>query len=84
MSMLGNKDSRDPELLFRGEGRGAFIWLQCFIATEEDWCCGKGCPGQTLDQALLTMPLTFLRLHCQLRPPGRAYGSPCSYSLPPR
>ena len=44
-SMLGNRNIVDLELVFRGEARGAFSWLQCFITEEEDWCRTKGCPG---------------------------------------
>ena len=44
-SMLGNRNVFDLELVFRGEARGAFAWLQCFIAEEEDWCLTRGCPG---------------------------------------
>jgi hypothetical protein len=35
----------DLELAFRGDARSAFIWLQCFIHEEEDWCFTRGCPG---------------------------------------
>lgn len=38
--------TEDLELAFTGEARGAFLWLQCFIAGEEgDWCQTRGCPG---------------------------------------
>ena len=38
--------SEDLELAFAGEARGAFLWLQCFIAGEDgDWCQTRGCPG---------------------------------------
>lgn len=43
--MLGDRNVFDLELVYRGEARGAFAWLQCFIAEEEDWCLTKGCPG---------------------------------------
>ena len=43
--MLGDRNIFDLELIFRGEARGAFAWLQCFIAEEEDWCRTRGCPG---------------------------------------
>lgn len=35
----------DLELAFSGEARGAFLWLQCFLEEEPDWCQAKGCPG---------------------------------------
>ncbi|KAL8795651.1 MAG: hypothetical protein Q9195_001889 [Heterodermia aff. obscurata] len=43
-TMLGDRNIFDLELIFRGEARGAFAWLQCFIAEEEDWCRTRGCP----------------------------------------
>lgn len=43
--MLGERNIFDLELVFRGEARGAFAWLQCFIAEEEEWCITRGCPG---------------------------------------
>ena len=47
-TMLGDRNIFDLELVFRGEARGAFAWLQCFIAEEEDWCLTRGCPGTYL------------------------------------
>lgn len=44
-SILGDGKIWDLELAFRGEARGAFAWLQCFIAEAEDWCLARGCPG---------------------------------------
>ena len=52
MSMLGNRNIFDLELVFRAEARGAFSWLQCFIMEEEDWCLTKGCPGRSLIYSL--------------------------------
>lgn len=40
--------SEDLELAFAGDARGAFVWLQCFLGEEEDWCHTRGCPGTTL------------------------------------
>lgn len=45
-AVLGNRNIFDLELVFRGEARGAFSWLQCFIVEEENWCSTRGCPGQ--------------------------------------
>ena len=45
-SLLGNDNIFDLELLFHGEARGAFAWLQCFIVDEEEWCNAQGCPGE--------------------------------------
>ncbi|KAL8995221.1 MAG: hypothetical protein Q9169_004985 [Polycauliona sp. 2 TL-2023] len=44
-ALLGNRHIFDLELVFRGEARGAFSWLQCFVMEEEDWCLTRGCPG---------------------------------------
>ncbi|KAL8879135.1 MAG: hypothetical protein Q9198_003195 [Flavoplaca austrocitrina] len=35
-ALLGNRHIFDLELVFRGEARGAFSWLQCFVMEEED------------------------------------------------
>ncbi|KAL8704303.1 MAG: hypothetical protein Q9201_002525 [Fulgogasparrea decipioides] len=45
-ALLGNRHIFDLELVFRGEARGAFSWLQCFVKEEEDWCLTRGCPGR--------------------------------------
>lgn len=42
------------EVAFKGEARFAFLWLQCFIAEEEDWCHTKGCPACNTLQTLST------------------------------
>ncbi|KAL8973056.1 MAG: hypothetical protein Q9197_002517 [Variospora fuerteventurae] len=49
-ALLGNRHLFDLELVFRGEARGAFSWLQCFVMEEEDWCRTKGCPGKKANQ----------------------------------
>ena len=58
--MLGDRNIFDLELVFRGEARGAFAWLQCFIAEEKDWCSTRGCPGTSLLH-LLTVTTHVLR-----------------------
>ena len=45
ISMLGDRNIFDLELVFRGEARGAFSWLQCFFTEEKEWCSPRGCPG---------------------------------------
>ena len=55
LSMLGNRNIYDLELVFRGEARGAFAWLQCFIAEEKQWCLTHGCPGTWLLQSPTTI-----------------------------
>ncbi|KAF2475534.1 uncharacterized protein BDR25DRAFT_340254 [Lindgomyces ingoldianus] len=50
----------DLELAFRGEARGAFLWMQCFISEEEDWCRTRGCP------ACVTMATMSTESHIRL------------------
>jgi hypothetical protein len=45
---------KELEVAFRGEARFAFLWLQCFISEEEDWCHTRGCPACTTLQTLAT------------------------------
>ncbi|KIW08566.1 uncharacterized protein PV09_00531 [Verruconis gallopava] len=42
------------EVAYRGEARFAFLWLQCFITEEEDWCHTRGCPACNTLQTLAT------------------------------
>jgi hypothetical protein len=42
------------EVAFKGEARFAFLWLQCFITEEEDWCHTRGCPACNTLQTLST------------------------------
>jgi len=49
---LCTSKNEDLELAFSGDARGAFVWLQCFLGEEDDWCCTKGCPGEFLWQLL--------------------------------
>ncbi|KAF2267756.1 hypothetical protein CC78DRAFT_47074 [Lojkania enalia] len=51
---LCTKKNEDLELAFGGEARGAFLWLQCFISEEEDWCQTIGCPACTTTTTLST------------------------------
>lgn len=46
VSVLGDRRTHDLELVFRGEARGAFAWLQAFITEEREWCESRGCPGK--------------------------------------
>ena len=45
---------RELEVAFKGEARFAFLWLQCFITEEEDWCHTRGCPACNTMQTLST------------------------------
>ncbi|KAK4983139.1 hypothetical protein LTR50_007402 [Elasticomyces elasticus] len=52
----------DREFAYTGEARGAFLWLQCFLADEADWCVTKGCPACVVSHALdteFTIRLSF-------------------------
>jgi hypothetical protein len=42
------------EVAFKGEARFAFLWLQCLITEEEDWCHTMGCPACNTLQTLST------------------------------
>ncbi|KAL9604735.1 MAG: hypothetical protein Q9179_001743 [Wetmoreana sp. 5 TL-2023] len=71
-ALLGNRHIFDLELVFRGEARGAFSWLQCFVKEEEDWCLTRGCPGCIVSYALqaeptIRMVLVACRLSASLR-----------------
>ncbi|KAH7383779.1 hypothetical protein BKA66DRAFT_511873 [Pyrenochaeta sp. MPI-SDFR-AT-0127] len=46
--------SEDLELAFAGEGRSAFLCLQCFITEEMDWCRTRGCPACVVTATLST------------------------------
>ncbi|KAF2492342.1 hypothetical protein BU16DRAFT_574354 [Lophium mytilinum] len=42
---LCTQKPEDLELAFHGDARSAFLWLQCFVTDEVDWCCTRGCPA---------------------------------------
>ncbi|EON68671.1 hypothetical protein W97_07929 [Coniosporium apollinis CBS 100218] len=44
----------DLELAFRGDGRSAFLFLQCLLSDEEDWCYTRGCPACAVLNTLST------------------------------
>ncbi|TKA53910.1 hypothetical protein B0A49_07893 [Cryomyces minteri] len=44
----------DLELAYRGDARGAYLWLQCFLADEEDWVFTRGCPACAVEKILHT------------------------------
>ncbi|KAM0797921.1 hypothetical protein BDR22DRAFT_823734 [Usnea florida] len=72
ISMLGDRNIFDLELVFRGEARGAFAWLQCFIAEEQEWCSAQGCPACVVSHVLEAEPtiriiVTACRLASSLR-----------------
>ncbi|MCJ1261203.1 hypothetical protein MMC22_001067 [Lobaria immixta] len=66
-SVLGNRNIFDLELVFRGEARGAFSWLQCFIVEEENWCSTRGCPACVVNYVLQAEPtIRMVLLACRL------------------
>ncbi|KAL8831675.1 MAG: hypothetical protein Q9170_005198 [Blastenia crenularia] len=66
-ALLGDRHIFDLELVFRGEARGTFSWLQCFIMEEEDWCLTKGCPGCVVSYALQAEPtIRMILVACRL------------------
>lgn len=82
-SVLGNRNIFDLELVFRGEARGAFSWLQCFIVEENSWCSTRGCPGPPMTEAASTGLLTASSMCGQLRPTSGAYHQDGSVGLSP-
>ncbi|KAL8931588.1 MAG: hypothetical protein Q9216_007146 [Gyalolechia sp. 2 TL-2023] len=66
-ALLGSRHIFDLELVFRGEARGTFSWLQCFIVEEEDWCLTKGCPACVVSHALQAEPtIRLILVACRL------------------
>lgn len=54
----------DLEFAFRGRARGAFVWLQSFLASDEDFCLSRGCPGKAhLSARFRTTSLILYSLH---------------------
>ena len=65
--MLGDRNIFALALAFRGEARGAFAWLQCFIAEEEDWCLTRGCPACIVSKVLEAEPtIRIVLVACRL------------------
>ena len=65
---LCTRRPEDLELAFRGDARSAFLWLQCFLADEEDWCRTRGCPGMHVLFTTYPQLHTEPNLHIQLAP----------------
>ncbi|KAK5133605.1 hypothetical protein LTR08_007553 [Meristemomyces frigidus] len=44
----------DLEYAFTGHARSAFVWLQCFLASEKEreWCYSRGCPACVVNHSL--------------------------------
>ncbi|KAL8925737.1 MAG: hypothetical protein Q9172_002078 [Xanthocarpia lactea] len=83
-ALLGNRHIFDLELVFRGEARGAFSWLQCFVMEEDDWCSTRGCPGCVVTHALVAEPtIRLILVACQLSSPLRHQPTYQKVSPPP-
>ncbi|KAL8948987.1 MAG: hypothetical protein Q9222_004875 [Ikaeria aurantiellina] len=66
-ALLGSRHVFDLELVFRGEARGVFSWLQCFVMDEEDWCLTRGCPGCVVTHVLQAEPtIRMVLVACHL------------------
>lgn len=77
ISMLGDRNIFDLELVFRGEARGAFAWLQCFIAEEGEWCSTQGCPACVVSHVLEAEPtIRIIVTACRLASSLRRVGDP--------
>lgn len=44
----------DLEYAFTAQSRNAFVWLQCFLSTEQErnWCYTRGCPACVVEHSL--------------------------------
>ncbi|EKG11992.1 hypothetical protein MPH_10887 [Macrophomina phaseolina MS6] len=51
---LCSSKPEDLEMAFTGDARSGFLWLQCFLADEEEWCQSIGCPACIVSSALST------------------------------
>lgn len=49
---LNTKRQETLEHAFYGNARGAFVWLQSFLASEMSWCLTTGCPACVVSQAM--------------------------------
>ncbi|ORY08352.1 hypothetical protein BCR34DRAFT_488786 [Clohesyomyces aquaticus] len=78
-AFLSNPKPEDLELAFGGDARGAFLWLQCFITEEEDWCRTRGCPACVTIATLNTeshIRLTIAASLLSVAPVASAHSTP--------
>ncbi|KAB2578691.1 hypothetical protein BFW01_g9627 [Lasiodiplodia theobromae] len=79
---LCSSKAEDLEMAFTGDARSGFLWLQCFLADEEDWCQSIGCPACIVTSTLSTeqhLRITFTALNLAEE---SSYASGPSQSLP--
>lgn len=73
-----SQKTEDVEHTFRSRGRNAFVWLQSFLADDQDWCLSKACPGCVVQHALdAEFQIRLLLAACMLsdvRGPGPQKG----------
>jgi len=36
---------QDLEYAYTSKARNAYVWLQSFLSSEQEWCLSQGCPG---------------------------------------
>lgn len=70
--MTGGQSLEDLELVFSGEARGAFTWLQCFVVDGKEWCAATGCPGKINFRNVEDL-LSQTSMPCVLRSAGRTH-----------
>lgn len=46
------KQIEDSDHAYHGDGRCTFLWLQCFLARQREWCHTHGCPACVVEHAL--------------------------------
>ncbi|KAF2737425.1 hypothetical protein EJ04DRAFT_574603 [Polyplosphaeria fusca] len=51
---LCTQKPEDLETAFGGQARNAFLWLECFVSEDEDWCRTRGCPACATTATLST------------------------------
>ncbi|PSN71935.1 hypothetical protein BS50DRAFT_544192 [Corynespora cassiicola Philippines] len=82
--------SEDLELAFSGEARDAFLFLQCFLGEEQDWCRTRGCPACVTTETLsteshirLTIAASLLSTASVASPNSETPSTPTGATLPP-
>ncbi|KAF2458702.1 hypothetical protein BDY21DRAFT_341075 [Lineolata rhizophorae] len=73
--------AEDLELAYRGDARSAFVWLQCFLESDEEdeWCRSAGCAACNVLHALSTesaIRLTMAAIRVAAEHQQKARGGP--------
>ncbi|PVH97243.1 hypothetical protein DM02DRAFT_658438 [Periconia macrospinosa] len=77
---LCSQSASDLELAFSGDARGAFLWLQCFLAEEDAWVRTAGCPACVVSDTLSTESHIRLTIAAALLSTAAAAAAPSSSS----